>query len=66
MMDYDAYFIFGQDKDYVSPDIPSINHGTQNIFGSIDTDSKSKKKSKDVAESADDEGTAVADNSSAQ
>jgi hypothetical protein len=45
----------------VSPDIPSINHGTENIFGSIDTDTdtkKSKKKSKDTA----DEGTAVADN----
>jgi hypothetical protein len=49
VMDYDAYFIFGQDKDYVSPDIPSINHGTENIFGSTIEKDSSK-------------GTAVADN----
>jgi hypothetical protein len=51
VMDYDAYFIFGQDKDYVSPDIPNFEHGTENIFGS-------------TLKKASDEGTAVADNSS--
>jgi hypothetical protein len=49
VMDYDAYFIFGQDKDYVSPDIPNFEHGTQNIFGSS-------------LEKGSDEGTAVAEN----
>jgi CHASE3 domain sensor protein len=49
VMDYDAYFIFGQDKDYVSPDIPNIEHGTENIFGSTIEKDSSK-------------GTAVADN----
>jgi hypothetical protein len=48
VMDYDAYFIYGQDKDYVSPDIPSINHGTENIFGSTIT--KDSKKGTDVAD----------------
>lgn len=33
---YESYFIFGQDKDYEPADIPSINHGTENIFGSVD------------------------------
>jgi hypothetical protein len=49
VMDYDAYFIFGQDKDYVSPDIPNFEHGTQNIFGS-------------TIQKSSDTGTAVADN----
>jgi hypothetical protein len=48
-MDYDAYFIFGQDKDYVSPDIPNFEHGTNNIFGS-------------TIQKSSDTGTAVADN----
>jgi hypothetical protein len=49
VMDYDAYFIFGQDKDYVSPDIPNFEHGTQNIFGS-------------TIQKSSDTGTAVAEN----
>jgi hypothetical protein len=33
---YEAYYIFGQDKNYKEPKIPTIEHGTNNIFGSID------------------------------
>jgi hypothetical protein len=33
---YEAYYIFGQDKNYEEPKIPTIEHGTNNIFGSID------------------------------
>jgi hypothetical protein len=56
VMSYDAFFIFGQDKDYVGPDLPDIDHGTENIFGSIDLDSgksSKKSKSKDKTEGTD-------------
>jgi hypothetical protein len=33
---FESYFIRGQDKDYEPADIPSIKHGTDNIFGAVD------------------------------
>lgn len=36
-MVYDTYFVYGLDKPYVEPSVPSIKHGTPNIFGTIDT-----------------------------
>ena len=33
---FEAYFVMGQDKEYVPADIPSVSHGTNNIFGTID------------------------------
>lgn len=36
-MTYDTYFIYGLDKSYVEPSTPEIKHGTNNIFGTVDT-----------------------------
>lgn len=34
---FESYFVMGQeDKEYVPADIPSVSHGTNNIFGTID------------------------------
>lgn len=32
---YDAYFLYGIDKAYESPYIPSMPHGTKNVFGTV-------------------------------
>lgn len=32
---YDTYFLYGLDKPYEAPTIPNINHGTQNVFGTV-------------------------------
>lgn len=32
---FESYFVMGQDKEYVPADIPSVSHGTNNIFGTI-------------------------------
>lgn len=51
---FESYFIFGQDKDYEPADIPSIDHGTQNIFGSVDASSNASS-SDSGSESEDEE-----------
>ena len=33
---YDTYFVNGLDKPYLEPTVPSIKHGVNNIFGTID------------------------------
>jgi hypothetical protein len=35
-LNFESYFIYGQEKDYEPADIPNIKHGTDNIFGSVD------------------------------
>ena len=35
-MTYDTYFVNGLDKPYIEPTVPSIKHGVENIFGTID------------------------------
>ena len=32
---YDAYFLYGIDKAYESPNIPSMPHGSKNVFGTV-------------------------------
>ena len=32
---YDAYFLYGIDKAYESPSIPSMPHGSKNVFGTV-------------------------------
>lgn len=34
-MVYDTYFVYGLDKDYEAPVVPSIPHGIDNIFGTV-------------------------------
>ena len=34
-MFYDTFFLYGLDKPYEAPKIPNINHGTQNVFGTV-------------------------------
>jgi hypothetical protein len=41
-LSFESYFIFGQEKDYEPADIPSIKHGTSNIFGSVDYDTQTE------------------------
>lgn len=36
-LSFDSYFIYGLDKPYEEADIPSIKHGTDNVFGTPDT-----------------------------
>ncbi len=48
---FESFFIFGQDKDYVPADIPTMDHGTQNIFGSVDIDTSSSGSSDDDSDS---------------
>jgi hypothetical protein len=35
-LNFESYFIYGQEKDYEPADIPSMKHGTDNIFGAGD------------------------------
>jgi hypothetical protein len=35
-LNFESYFIYGQEKDYEPADIPSMKHGTDNIFGAVD------------------------------
>lgn len=35
-MVYDTYFVYGLDKDYVDPVVPSMPHGIDNIFGTVE------------------------------
>lgn len=32
---YDAYFLYGIEKPYESPNIPSMPHGSKNVFGTV-------------------------------
>lgn len=34
-MEFDTYFLYGQEKPYKEADIPTLEHGTDNIFGTI-------------------------------
>jgi hypothetical protein len=43
-LSFESYFIFGQEKDYEPADIPSIKHGTSNIFGSVDYDTRTENE----------------------
>ena len=39
-LSFDSYFLFGSEKPYVMPDVPQIQHGTNNIFGTYVPDSE--------------------------
>lgn len=51
-MDYNSYYLFGQDKAYVPADIPTFPHGVDNIFGSM-IERKSTDSPADDAAQAD-------------
>ncbi len=38
-LSFDSYFIFGSYKDYLAPTVSDIDHGTENIFGTVSEES---------------------------
>lgn len=55
-MDFNTYYLFGQDKSYVPAEIPTIPHGVDNIFGQMIERKDSTDNSADAAEQADNAG----------
>jgi Tfp pilus assembly protein PilO len=50
VLNFDSYFIYGQEKNYESANIPDIKHGTNNIFGSVDYDVDTDVSDSDAAQ----------------
>ena len=49
-MDFNTYYLFGQDKAYVPAEIPAIPHGVDNIFGQMIERKDSSDNSADAAQ----------------
>ena len=49
-MDFNTYYLFGQDKAYVPAEIPAIPHGVDNIFGQMIERKDSRDNSADAAQ----------------
>lgn len=41
-LEYNSYYVFGQDKNYVGADIPAITHGTDDLFGTVNVPKNNK------------------------
>jgi hypothetical protein len=50
-LSYESYFIFGQEKSYEAADIPTIKHGTSDIFGSTGVKSPAKQTTQSAEQS---------------
>ena len=37
-MTYDTYFVYGLDKPYMEPEVPAMEHGIKNIFGTVNAE----------------------------
>ena len=49
-MDFNTYYLFGQDKAYVPAEIPAIPHGVDNIFGQMIERKDSRDNSADAVQ----------------
>jgi hypothetical protein len=49
-INFESYFIYGQEKDYEPADIPGVKHGTDNIFGSVDYETETEEETAEDAQ----------------